>query len=412
MKSPHCTRRSAPHHPATIGDCVTDLPSFEWTNPHRIIPETSEQKSSRLNREKNIAQHSTLNKEKLVGLEKQPYGSEPLCEYQRKMRKLVPNQFLYNHVNHRPSLENSERHCNVPLRAGATYEDIPKDILPDFLQRNLKKLRGDSSYKDQYRGRFGRQSVDQSFKVVTTVGETASSSSWTLHPYLHRSYSAREYARAQGFPDSFTWNKGMGLNKVHSQIGNAVPVPLAKALGNELWKVLQSKSRIPNSVDNNQKKHEQEIDEKETEEQEDIDAMDDIEENIAKESMVISDEDMDDEEDIELEDQNIQNEYAEEEAMVISDEDTDDEDTDDEDTDDEDPELEDDTDHSSDPGEERIAMTAINEGDQDIIMIDEEDVEPNDELEQNAMGTMMEREGARRKPGESRYDAIVLDDSD
>lgn len=63
-------------------------------------------------------------------------------------------------------------------------------------------------------------------------------------------------------------------------------------------------------------------------------------------------------------------------------------------------------------------MTATNESDQGIIMVDEENVEPKHKVEQNlnaeenAMGSMMEREGARRKTGESRYDAIVLDDSD
>lgn len=106
---------------------------------------------------------------------------------------------------------------------------------------------------------------------------------------MHRGYSTREYARAQGFPDSFAWNKGTELNKVYAQIGNAVPVPLAKALGNELWKVLQSKLRISNNIDNNQEMHEQEIAEEEMN-QGDIDAMDNIEESIAEESTVSSDE--------------------------------------------------------------------------------------------------------------------------
>lgn len=39
------------------------------------------------------------------------------------------------------------------------------------------------------------------------------------------------------------------MTDIHKQIGNAVPIPLARALGNELWKVLQDKSSARREVD-------------------------------------------------------------------------------------------------------------------------------------------------------------------
>lgn len=57
-----------------------------------------------------------------------------------------------------------------------------------------------------------------------------------IHPYLNRNFTAREGARLQSFPDTFvfegmrtkmSWEKGLSQ---YQQIGNAVPVLLAKAI--------------------------------------------------------------------------------------------------------------------------------------------------------------------------------------
>jgi len=60
----------------------------------------------------------------------------------------------------------------------------------------------------------------------------------SLHPTDHRVYSIRECARAQGFPDDFIFS-GTVADK-YKQIGNAVPVLLAKALGDELVKTIRN----------------------------------------------------------------------------------------------------------------------------------------------------------------------------
>jgi DNA (cytosine-5)-methyltransferase 1 len=46
----------------------------------------------------------------------------------------------------------------------------------------------------------------------------------------YRSFSAREYARGQGFPDSYGWPEGANKREIIKGVGNAVPPPLARAL--------------------------------------------------------------------------------------------------------------------------------------------------------------------------------------
>lgn len=57
-----------------------------------------------------------------------------------------------------------------------------------------------------------------------------------IHPEQDRVVSVRECARSQGFPDTFIFS-GTIMEK-HRQIGNAVPPPLAAAIGREICKAL------------------------------------------------------------------------------------------------------------------------------------------------------------------------------
>jgi DNA (cytosine-5)-methyltransferase 1 len=53
-----------------------------------------------------------------------------------------------------------------------------------------------------------------------------------VHPDQHRVVSVRECARSQGFPDSYKFFGN--IKDKHRQIGNAVPPPMARALGGEI----------------------------------------------------------------------------------------------------------------------------------------------------------------------------------
>ena len=56
------------------------------------------------------------------------------------------------------------------------------------------------------------------------------------HPDESRPFTTREYARIQSFPDS--WNFVGKMNDVYKQIGNAVPVELARNIGESIIKAL------------------------------------------------------------------------------------------------------------------------------------------------------------------------------
>lgn len=53
-----------------------------------------------------------------------------------------------------------------------------------------------------------------------------------LHPTEHRALTHHEAARIQGFPDEYKWVGSKA--SIARQIGNAVPVALAKAVGQQL----------------------------------------------------------------------------------------------------------------------------------------------------------------------------------
>lgn len=62
------------------------------------------------------------------------------------------------------------------------------------------------------------------------------------HPEQDRAISVREAARIQGFPDTFEFVGS--LNDQAKQVGNAVPVPLAKAVGEEFFRLARKKRGV------------------------------------------------------------------------------------------------------------------------------------------------------------------------
>jgi DNA (cytosine-5)-methyltransferase 1 len=58
------------------------------------------------------------------------------------------------------------------------------------------------------------------------------------HPLEERPLTIREYARIQTFDDTYEFVGGMSSQ--YKQIGNAVPVKLAKCMGESLLNVLRS----------------------------------------------------------------------------------------------------------------------------------------------------------------------------
>ncbi len=82
-------------------------------------------------------------------------------------------------------------------------------------------------------GFYRRLSYSQPCPTVVT--SPVQKSTMLCHPKFTRPLSVKEYARVQGFPDS--WSFAGTVSSQYKQIGNAVPIMLGKALGQMLISV-------------------------------------------------------------------------------------------------------------------------------------------------------------------------------
>lgn len=138
-----------------------------------------------------------------------------------------------NHQKCRITALNEERFSHVPQGGG--WQDIPWALrLPCHQVADVKK----GGWPDVY----GRLLWDGQCPTIT-VGFDSFTRGRYGHPEQNRAITPREAARLQGFPDNFHF-LGNRMD-VRTQIGNAVPPPLAKAAGRALQTILDVR---PSSV--------------------------------------------------------------------------------------------------------------------------------------------------------------------
>ncbi|KAI3943905.1 hypothetical protein MKX01_008260 [Papaver californicum] len=185
------------------------------------------------------------------------YGDDPITDFQRKIRlpkhelmvsahcpsegSVTPK--LYDHRPLKLSDDDNIRVSKIPRRKGANYRDLPgvkvdasnhayrdpemdivyienskKPLVPEYA---IKFVRGTSKKP------FGRLWWDEIVSTVVTRAEPHNQI--ILHPEQDRVLSVRENARLQGFPDYY---RLFGtIKQRYTQVGNAVAVPVGKALG-------------------------------------------------------------------------------------------------------------------------------------------------------------------------------------
>ncbi|KAL7287133.1 hypothetical protein TKK_0018750 [Trichogramma kaykai] len=221
------------------------------------------------------------------GEEMMRYGSEPATHFQRKVRRGLDDTSLFDHMCKDLGPMSEARMAHIPTARGSDWRDLPNISIPlsdgtytNKLKYNYHDKKSGKSSTGAFRGvcacatgkmcnprdrqentlipwclphtgnrhnhwagLYGRVEWDGFFSTTITNPEPMGKQGRVLHPEQTRVVSARECARSQGFPDSFRFYGS--LQDKHRQIGNAVPPPLACAVGLEIKKsVSQVEARV------------------------------------------------------------------------------------------------------------------------------------------------------------------------
>jgi len=139
---------------------------------------------------------------------------------------------------------------DVPISVGQTYPEKKKQILdlvpPGGYWRDLPlELQKSYMMKSFYLG-GGKTGIARRIAwdeaCLTLTCAPAQKQTERCHPEETRPFQVREYARIQTFPDA--WEFAGSMTQQYKQIGNAVPVNLAYALGLSLIDLLNQIERI------------------------------------------------------------------------------------------------------------------------------------------------------------------------
>lgn len=138
----------------------------------------------------------------------------------------TPHRSFPNHQRARVTSANIERFSHVPQGGG--WRDIPEELRLPCHQRV-------DTAKGGWPDVFGRLRWDGQCPTLTGGFDSFTRGRYG-HPLHNRPLTPREAARLQGFPDDFAF-EGTRAD-VRSQIGNAVPPPVAFGVGAEILRSL------------------------------------------------------------------------------------------------------------------------------------------------------------------------------
>lgn len=150
------------------------------------------------------------------------YTTPPQCRYQSEMR--IGSGGVCNHEAPRLSEINQRRLKYI--KPGGNWTDIPFELLPKGMQK---------ARKSDHTMRYGRVRPDGLASTILTKCDPH----WGayFHYSQDRSFTVREAARLQSFPDHYVFCGNTA--EQYAQVGNAVPPLLAKAIGVSIINLLK-----------------------------------------------------------------------------------------------------------------------------------------------------------------------------
>lgn len=135
---------------------------------------------------------------------------------------------------------------DVPLSPGQKYPERKKQIMDNVPQGGYWRNLDTDLQKEYMKGSYylggGKTGMARRLSMhepsLTLTCAPAQKQTDRCHPLETRPLQSREYARIQTFPDN--WEFQGPLTAVYKQIGNAVPVNMAAALGRALVRCLNN----------------------------------------------------------------------------------------------------------------------------------------------------------------------------
>ncbi|VVB06995.1 unnamed protein product [Arabis nemorensis] len=213
-----------------LEDVIDDLPAVANDEKRDAIPYDKVPRTA-------FQQYIRLSKEEMVGSS-------------TKSKSKSKKDGLYDHHPLNLNKDDYQRVCRVPKKKGANFRDFPGVVvgpnnvvefdpkIPRVLLESGNPLVPNyaMTYVDGTSSKpFGRLWWDETVPTVVTRAEPHNQV--IIHPIQDRVLTVRENARLQGFPDYY---KLFGpTKKKYTQVGNAVAVPVARALGYSLGQAFQ-----------------------------------------------------------------------------------------------------------------------------------------------------------------------------
>lgn len=160
------------------------------------------------------------------------------------IRNDIPVEFEYpTPYEYKPVLRDALK--DVPKSEGASYPQSKREVFdlvpPGGCWRDLPEDVARAYMKGSYNLGGGKTGMARRISwdepSLTILCSPCMKQTDRCHPDETRPFTIRESARIQSFPD--TWQFTGSLNSKYKQIGNAVPVNLAKEIGLSIIKVLK-----------------------------------------------------------------------------------------------------------------------------------------------------------------------------
>ncbi len=206
----------------TIGEAIGDLPSVcarvTWTG----LSDTE----TRRQREKN--------KEINYGAEKLPFSRETFEQHLNKISESGVKFFSFVRSNGYPYIDDhiarSQQMTDLQLFGSMKEGETAKEFItrkPKLAKKLIKYNM--ETFEDKYR----KQRWDA--PCTTVFAHLEKDGNRFIHPVQRRTFTPREAARIQSFPDDFIF-KGP-FSRKYRQIGNAVPPLMAHHIGIAVYKI-------------------------------------------------------------------------------------------------------------------------------------------------------------------------------